>query len=600
LERSDLTLECDVAIVGGGPAGLTLAVELGRRNLRCLVLDLKPGTTIHPQANATQARTMEHFRRLGFADEIRAEGLPGDYPTDVAYFTRFSRHEITRLPMPTAAEAQRLARDSTGSWSTPELPHRCSQLFIEPILRRHAEKFPSVQTRFGWLVEGLAQDARGVTLEARRADERLTVRCSYAVGCDGARSTLRRLLGIPMVGESQIVREFMGGKVHATYFRAPQLYQIMGGRKAWMYFAFNGDRRSVMMALNGTDTFVFHAQLKPGDPQDDVSDAMAQAMFEGALGAPCAIEKISASTWHAGHVLVAERYASGRVFLAGDAAHLFTPTGGLGYNTAIDDVANLGWKLGAVVRGWAAPALLDTYDAERHPIGLRNTGLARRFADQIGHFKPEPGVEDPGAAGDEARARRRVPVAAPAARIQHPGDHVRRALRGLSHRRRRRQRSPCRRDQHLRGDRQPGRQGAALVAARRPIAVRHLRPRVQPARLARGPGHRTVSSRRRGTGDSARDRQPAACRAACPLRRRPRADSSGSPCRLARQRQRRPGSAARARDRRLDLTAPLAAGDESTAALRLVRARRDARSIPIDRAGARCVHCHSPRVIAMQ
>jgi 2-polyprenyl-6-methoxyphenol hydroxylase-like FAD-dependent oxidoreductase len=398
-------LAFDVAIVGGGPAGLTLAIELGRRNVSCILFDAKPGTTVHPQANATQARTMEHFRRLGFADEIRRLGLPPDHPTDVAYFTRFSGHELARMRLPTAREAQALVLRSEGSWSTPELPHRCSQLFIEPVLRRYAERFRSNQVFFGWTVTELAQGDDFVTVQAEQNDgtERRNIRARYVVGCDGARSTIRQMLGIGMRGESRIVRDFMGGKVHATYFRAPGLYSLIAGRKAWMYFAFNQDRRSVMMSIDGNETFVFHAQLKPGEDDEQVSDSRANAMFKEALGVVCRTEKISASTWHAGHMLVAERYAAGRVFLAGDAAHLFTPTGGLGYNTAIEDIVNLAWKLAAVLQGWAPPALLDSYHAERHPIGVRNTALARRFADHIGHIRPPPSLEQRGPEGERAR-----------------------------------------------------------------------------------------------------------------------------------------------------------------------------------------------------
>ena len=398
-------LECDVAIVGGGPAGLTLAIELGRRGVSCIVLDDKPGTTTNPQANATQARTMEHYRRLGFAQEIRAMGMPLDYPTDVAFYTRFSQHELARVRMPAAGQAAQIARRSAGSWSTPELPHRCSQLFFEPVLRRHAEACPSVQVRFNWRVLSVVQDAEGVTLEAESTEGTAgaTVRARYAVGCDGPHSMVRRTLGIGMQGESRVVRNWMGGKMYATYFRSPALYDLIVGDKAWMYLSFNKDRRSFMAAIDGAGEFVFHSQFKPGEDDENVSDERAYAMFTQALGAQCPIEKISATSWNAGHALVAERYADRRLFLAGDAAHLFTPTGGLGYNTAIDDVANLGWKLAAVVKGWAPPALLATYDLERQPIGARNTGRAREFARNIGNFLPDADLEACGPAGEAAR-----------------------------------------------------------------------------------------------------------------------------------------------------------------------------------------------------
>jgi len=134
----------DVAIVGGGPFGLMLANELGRREISVVLLDEKPSTAFNPQANATQARTMEHFRRLGFAEEVRAQGLPDDFPTDVAYFTRFAKHELARFRLPSAREARQKVSSLSGSWSAAELPHRVSQKFVEQVLRKRAEALPGV------------------------------------------------------------------------------------------------------------------------------------------------------------------------------------------------------------------------------------------------------------------------------------------------------------------------------------------------------------------------------------------------------------------------------------------------------------------------
>src|SRR5436190_15995136 len=136
-----------------------LANELGRRGVRTLVLDQKPGTAFNPQANATQARTMEHYRRLGFADEVRSLGMPEDFPTDIAYFTRFAKYELARFRLPSAREAKQLVATLSGSWSAAELPHRCNQKFIEPVLRRHAEALPSVSVYFGWRLTSARQDA---------------------------------------------------------------------------------------------------------------------------------------------------------------------------------------------------------------------------------------------------------------------------------------------------------------------------------------------------------------------------------------------------------------------------------------------------------
>src|ERR1700716_2097947 len=143
-----------VLIVGGGPCGLMLANELGRRGIRALILDQKPGTAFNPQANATQARTMEHYRRLGFADEVRALGMPEDFPTDIAYFTRLAKYELARFRLPSAREARQLVSTLSGSWSAAELPHRVAQKFVEQVLRRHAERVATVH--YGWRVTRFA------------------------------------------------------------------------------------------------------------------------------------------------------------------------------------------------------------------------------------------------------------------------------------------------------------------------------------------------------------------------------------------------------------------------------------------------------------
>jgi len=189
----------------------------------------------------------------------------------------------------------------------------------------------------------------------------------------------------------------------AMYFRSPDLYARIARPPAWMYWTFNAGRRSFMAAIDGIDAFVFHTQLREGEDPDRIDDETLKAMFFETLGDRCRVELLSRSSWLAGHALVAERLRDGRVFLAGDAAHLFTPTGGLGYNTGVEDAVNLGWKLAAVIRDGAPPALLDSYEAERRPAAIRNTGYARGFADSIGLYRPAEGLEDEGPRGEALR-----------------------------------------------------------------------------------------------------------------------------------------------------------------------------------------------------
>ncbi|WP_424139852.1 FAD-dependent oxidoreductase [Roseomonas chloroacetimidivorans] len=400
----DAPERCSVLIAGGGPCGLMLAIELARRGVRVLLVDDKPGTAFNPQANATQARTMEHYRRLGFAEEIRALGLPPDYPTDIAYFTRFTGHELARFRLPSAQEAQQRVTGLSGAWSAAELPHRVSQKYVERVLRRQAEE-AGATVRYGWRltrfedhkdhVEARIEDAHGTAGRSIRAD--------YLVGADGPRSYVRSQLGIRYAGSSGIARDFMGGRMYALYLRSPSFYSVVTHAKAWMNVTYNRDRRAFMAAVDGKEEFAFHTQLRDGEDEGAISDADARHLFERAAGKPIEAEILSRCAWTAGHALVAESFGRGRVFIAGDAAHLFTPAGGLGYNTAVEDAVNLGWKLAHVLQGLAPPTLLESYEVERQALARRNTTYARQLADSLS-YRPAPlELEEDSPAGEAAR-----------------------------------------------------------------------------------------------------------------------------------------------------------------------------------------------------
>jgi 2-polyprenyl-6-methoxyphenol hydroxylase-like FAD-dependent oxidoreductase len=399
--------DCSVLIVGGGPCGLMLANELGRRGVTAVLVDQKPTTAFNPQANATQARTMEHFRRLGFAKEIRALGLPPDFPTDIAYFTRYSQHELARFKLPSSREATERIKQLSGSWSAAELPHRVSQKFVEQILRRHAEALPGVAIHYGWRLIRFEEHAQGVEAEVECVDDgrRHRIRAAYLVGADGPRSTVRQTLGFGYSGEEGAVRDFFGGRMFAVYLRSPEFYRVVPHPPAWMNVTFNPERRALMAAVDGKGEFAFHTQLRAHEAESELTQDRALALFQEAVGASISAEILSLGSWIAGYALVAEQFQRGRIFIAGDAAHLFTPAGGLGYNTAIEDAVNLGWKLAAVARGQAGEDLLASYQTERQPVARRNTGYARQFAESLGLFVPPLNIEDGSPQGAEARQK---------------------------------------------------------------------------------------------------------------------------------------------------------------------------------------------------
>jgi hypothetical protein len=231
------------------------------------------------------------------------------------------------------------------------------------------------------------------------------LKTDYLVGADGPRSLVRQAMGWRYGGETGVTRDFVGGRMYAVYCRIPEFYRAMPHAPAWMNVTFNRERRCFMPAVDGRGEFAFHTQLKPHENEAAIDERGAAAMVQQALGAPLAVEVLARDTWTAGHALVAQRFGERRVFIGGDAAHLFTPTGGLGYNTAVEDAVNLGWKLAAVLKGRASPRLLESYEAERRPLAIRNTSHARRFAESLGNFQPVPEIEDDSPAGEAARRR---------------------------------------------------------------------------------------------------------------------------------------------------------------------------------------------------
>jgi 2-polyprenyl-6-methoxyphenol hydroxylase-like FAD-dependent oxidoreductase len=394
-----------VAIVGGGPVGLMLALFLDRQGVRSVVFNSEPEVRRHPKGSTHNARTMEHHRQLGIAPRVRALSLPRERPTDVSYYTRLTGWELGRLAMPSEAEKQQAVAAAAPTDQIPEPLLRANQMYVEAFLLEHARTRPNITLRFGWHAESFDDDGEGVTVEAVSGGQRETWRARYLAGCDGGRSAVRRSLALRYNGFAKLDSPHYGGRMNATYFRAPTLYRdYLAKRPGWNYWIINPQMRAVIITLNDPDDFLMFTKgsdegIAPTD------EAMAEMVRRG-VGADLPLRILGHWPWTAGVALVAERFAAGRVVLAGDAAHLFTPTGGFGMNTGMDDASNLGWKLAALVQGWGGGGLLQSYEIERKPVAERNTVAARELNKHLIAMPAPPEMEDDTPEG--AAARRQV------------------------------------------------------------------------------------------------------------------------------------------------------------------------------------------------
>jgi 2-polyprenyl-6-methoxyphenol hydroxylase-like FAD-dependent oxidoreductase len=391
-----------VIIVGGGPVGLALALDLGWRGVRCLLLEQGDGAIAQPKMNEVNTRTMEFCRRWGIVDRVLNCPFPGDFPLDTAFITSMFGHELGRVARP--------ARDH--DLPEPFSPYRlqaCSQFWFDPILRAAAQSFPSVTLSYGRRVETFAQDANGVSVETIDVStgKRERLEADYLVGCDGAASMVRGALGIKMAGKGTI-----GYPVH-TFFRAPYLLSASARRPATFFFMV--DRAGLWGSLRIIDPAkgIWRLMQDRTDGTLTPEQVDRDGILRRALGRPFDVEWMGVNIWHR-RSLVAEHYGHGRIFLAGDAVHLLSPTGALGMNSGIGDAADLGWKLAAVLQGWGGPRLLDTYDLERRPVGLRNVRLATNiYLDNEQFGGPDADLE----ADDEATGRLRQRLGAELERI---------------------------------------------------------------------------------------------------------------------------------------------------------------------------------------
>jgi len=387
-------MDTQVLIVGAGPTGLTLAVDLGMRGVRCVLVEKMPAPQFLPKMERCNARSMEIYRRMGLSDRIRAVGLPRDVPMDVFIVLKsVVEPSLLHRKYPSVAESKEQIA-ATHDGTLPLEPYQLiSQYTIEPFLKSVAETLPSVSVRYGHEFISLVQDADGVTAAVRDRDGKASeIRAHYLVGCDGGSSVVRRQLGIRLAGNEDRMLTLR----QSLHYCEDLFDRIPIGKGRHYHVADN--RATQMIVQDSTRHFTLHSIVD--------SDADMAPLFAETIGLPLKFDTLYVGEWKQ-NLLLAERYGEGRVFIAGDAAHLVIPTGGLGMNSGVGDAVDLSWKLDAVLKGWGGPKLLACYETERRRVGELNVA-ASRFA-TLGRRKWrsmwQPNIRDNTPAGAATRAQ---------------------------------------------------------------------------------------------------------------------------------------------------------------------------------------------------
>jgi len=380
-----------VLIVGGGPVGLALAADLGRRGVACVLVEQSDGTIYHPRANTVNSRTMEFCRRWGIAEEVRQAGTPPDFPLDIIYCTALNGYPLARVDRPTYGGHKPLP-------TTPERSQRCNQLFFDPIMRKLAARFPGVRLRYRCRFESFTETADGVTCQIHdlAADRRETIRARYLVACCAGRSSVPQALGVRWEGQpvlSYHLNVFL--KIRELWTRHDK------GKAAFYFFVDETGSGPSLIELDGRELWrlgISTGQTLVAPEQMDVA-----AIMQEFVGPGIPYELVSVLPWTC-RSIVADTWQRGNVFLAGDAVHQHSPSGGFGMNTGLGDAVDLAWKLAAALDGWGGPALVDSYEIERKPVAQRIVREATENQGPIGEAATRALIRAPGAEGDRARA----------------------------------------------------------------------------------------------------------------------------------------------------------------------------------------------------
>jgi 2-polyprenyl-6-methoxyphenol hydroxylase-like FAD-dependent oxidoreductase len=388
-----MTVRCatGVLIVGGGPVGLSLAGDLGSRGVKTLLIEQSDGTIVQPKMDMVGVRTMEFCRRWGLLDAVRNAAYPLDYRQDCIWGTTVTGYEFGREPFASRG-------DEKPAMGSPQKRQRCPQDMFDPILLEFARRHDAVTVRHRCLLRAFEQkpDKVVATIEDLVSGEVETVECSYLVGCDGAGSTVRTQLGITLSGNPALTY------TTNIIVRSPALEHLHDKGQFYRFIAF--DERGMwatLVAINGRDSY--RMSIVGNDQPRHYSEEEIGAAIRKLVGKDFAFEILSVMPW-VRRLMVADCYGSERVWLAGDAVHMLSPTGAFGMNTGIQDAVDLAWKLDAVLKGWGGPYLLASYELERRPVAIRNVIEAGGNLNRMVTPRVEPILFEDGARGARARA----------------------------------------------------------------------------------------------------------------------------------------------------------------------------------------------------
>jgi 2-polyprenyl-6-methoxyphenol hydroxylase-like FAD-dependent oxidoreductase len=368
-------------VVGGGPVGLALAGDLGWRGVTCTLVEQSDGSIYQPRMDLVGVRTMEFCRRWGLVPAVEGSPYPRDYAQDNIYLTSLAGYELGRERFPGIGQAP-------PPKQSPQRRERCPQNMFDPILRAFAASQKNVALRYRTRLVSFTQNAELVTAVVENAETgaREEILARYIVGCDGARSLVRETLGIAMQGNPVLT--------HTTnvIFRCPHLLSLHDKGKAYRHIFIGPEGTwATIVAINGRDEWRF--SIIGGSEQRDYTTDDVKAAIRRAVGRDFDFEILSVLPW-VRRELVADHYRNGRGFIAGDAAHVMSPTGGFGMNTGIQDVVDLSWKLAATIEAWGGDRLLDSYSIERQPIGARNVTEASGNLRRMLSVPPHPDLLD--------------------------------------------------------------------------------------------------------------------------------------------------------------------------------------------------------------